>query len=111
MPSLSAANATGTLIVEQGCAPAERANFWLTMARMRPLLGSMAVTVPFMLPSASMAAARTVASSPSVMSPAQFRASALAGLAGGRAAAALAQPADAAARFGTLGNLGPRAAG
>ncbi len=41
-------------MVEQGCAPLESASFWLTMARMRPLVGSIATTVPFMLPSASM---------------------------------------------------------
>ena len=39
------------------------------MARMRPLVGSMATTVPFMLPRASMAAWRTTGSSPAVMSP------------------------------------------
>src|SRR5579871_883551 len=39
------------------------------MARMRPLVGSMATTVPFMLPSASIAAWRTTGSSPSTMSP------------------------------------------
>ncbi len=49
MPSLKAARATETLIVEQGCAPLESASFWLTIARMRPLLGSMATTVPFMI--------------------------------------------------------------
>src|SRR3954464_3031908 len=39
------------------------------MARMRPLVGSMATTVPFMLPRASIAAWRTTGSSPSTMSP------------------------------------------
>jgi hypothetical protein len=33
-------------MVEQGCAPLDRASFWLTMASTRPLVGSMA-TVPF----------------------------------------------------------------
>ena len=56
-------------MVEQGCAPLDRASFWLTMARTRPLVGSMATTVPFMLPSASIAAWRTIGSSPAVMSP------------------------------------------
>ena len=56
-------------MVEQGSAPPLRASFWLTMARMRPLLGSIATTVPFMLPSAAIAAARTTGSSPVVTSP------------------------------------------
>jgi hypothetical protein len=55
-PSLSAASATESLMVEQGCAPLESASLWLTMARMRPLVGSIATTVPFMLPKASIAA-------------------------------------------------------
>ena len=56
-------------MVEQGCAPLESASFWLTMARMRPLVGSIATTVPFMLPRASIAAWRTTGSSPAVTSP------------------------------------------
>ena len=39
-PSESAASATVSLMVEQGSAPGESASFWLTMARMRPLEGS-----------------------------------------------------------------------
>jgi hypothetical protein len=57
------------LIVEHGSAPLESASFWFTIARMRPLEGSMASAVPFMLPSASTAAARTTGSSPAVTSP------------------------------------------
>ena len=56
-------------MVEQGSAPLESASFWLTMARMRPLEGSMASAVPFKLPSAWTAAARTTGSSPAVESP------------------------------------------
>ena len=56
-------------MVEQGSAPGERAMRWLTMARMRPLAGLMTTAVPFILPSASMTAARMVGSSPAVMSP------------------------------------------
>ena len=55
-------------MVEQGCAPLESANFWFTMASTRPLVGSMASTVPFMLPRASIAAWRTTGSSPAVTS-------------------------------------------
>ncbi len=69
-PSESAAIATVSLMVEQGSAPGESASFWLTMARMRPLEGSMTTAVPFMSPSASMAAWRTTGSSPAVTSPA-----------------------------------------
>jgi hypothetical protein len=70
MFSLSAAKATEILIVEHGSAPSDSASFWFTMASTRPLFGSMATTVPFILPSASMAACRTTGSSPAVTSPA-----------------------------------------
>ena len=69
-PSFKAARATATLIVEHGSAPELSASFWFTMAKIRPEDGSMARTVPFMLPSASMAAERTTGSSPAVTSPA-----------------------------------------
>ncbi len=71
-PSDSAAMATVILMVEQGSAPGESASFWLTMARMRPLDGSMTTAVPFMSPSASMAAWRTTGSSPPAISPAKM---------------------------------------
>jgi hypothetical protein len=73
-PSESAAMATVSLIVEQGSAPGESASFWFTMARMRPFEGSMTTAVPFMSPSASIAAWRTTGSSPAVMSPANWSA-------------------------------------
>jgi hypothetical protein len=44
--SLSPAKATEILTVEQGWKPPLRASFWLTMLRMRPLLGSAATTEP-----------------------------------------------------------------
>ena len=44
--SLSAARATETLIVEQGWNPVPKAIFWLTMLRIRPLLGSTTTTEP-----------------------------------------------------------------
>jgi len=58
--SLRAASATDSLMVEQGCAPLDNANFWFTMVKTRPLVGSIASTVPFMLPRASIAAWRTI---------------------------------------------------
>ena len=57
------------MMVEQGSAPLESASFWLTIARIRPLEGSIASAVPFRLPSPWMAAARTTGSSPAVESP------------------------------------------
>jgi len=56
-------------MVEQGSAPPDSASFWFTMARMRPFEGSITTAVPFMSPSASMAAWRTSGSSPAILSP------------------------------------------
>ena len=44
--SFNAAKATETLIVEQGWKPPPRANFWLTIVRMRPVVGSTTTTAP-----------------------------------------------------------------
>src|SRR5262249_28202247 len=67
--SSSAARAMVGLMVEQGIAPSEYAIFWFTTVRMRPLLGSTATTEPLYLPRASTAAARTIGSSFSAISP------------------------------------------
>src|ERR1017187_4827523 len=69
MPSLKAARAVTSLMVEHGTNPLFNASFWLTTLRTRPLVGSTATTAPFMVPSASTAARRTVRSSPSTLSP------------------------------------------
>jgi hypothetical protein len=68
-PSLKAAKAVTSLMVEHGTNPLFRASFWLTMLRTRPLDGSTATTAPFKVPSASTAARRTVRSSASTLSP------------------------------------------
>ena len=64
-PSRSAANATETLIVEQGWKPPPKASCWLTIVRIRPVLGSATTTEPLIGPSASIAALRISGSSPS----------------------------------------------
>src|ERR1035441_10538891 len=69
MPSLKAARAVTSLMVEHGTNPLFNASFWLTTLRTRPLVGSTTTTAPFMVPSASTAARRTVKSSPSTLSP------------------------------------------
>jgi hypothetical protein len=72
IPSERAASATESLIVEQGSAPGDRASFWFTMARILPLEGSITTAVPFIPPSASIAAWRTTGFSPAVMSSAKI---------------------------------------
>src|SRR3954454_11980099 len=67
--SLSAAREVTNLMVEQGIKPLARASFWLTMVRIRPLVGSATTTLPFMVPSAATAARRITRSSPSTLSP------------------------------------------
>src|SRR6266536_4324983 len=67
--SLSAASEVTSLMVEQGMKPFLNASFWLTTVRTRPLDGSTATTLPFIVPRAATAARRTERSSPSMLSP------------------------------------------
>src|SRR5260370_29988124 len=67
--SRRAARATLNLIVEQGWTPPPRASFWFTIVRMRPLVGSTTTIEPLYGPRASIAAERTVKSSPVGSSP------------------------------------------
>ncbi len=63
-PSSSAPRATASLTVEHGWNPAERASFWFTMVRIRPVAASTTTTLPLKFPRARTAAARTTADSP-----------------------------------------------
>src|SRR5689334_8690910 len=67
--SVRAASDVTSLIVEHGVNPLFSPKFWLTMLRMRPLVGSATTTLPFIVPSAATAARRIVRSSPSTLSP------------------------------------------
>src|ERR1035441_4090064 len=68
-PSVSAASAVTSLMVEHGTNPVFRASFWLTMVRMRPVDGSTTTTLPAKVPRAVTAARRMTRSSPSTLSP------------------------------------------
>src|ERR1022692_572372 len=67
--SVRAAREVTSLMVEHGVNPLVSPSFWLTMVRMRPLVGSTTTTLPFMLPRAATAERLTVRSSPSTLSP------------------------------------------
>src|ERR1035438_398595 len=68
-PSVKAARAVTSLMVEHGTNPVLSANFWLTILRMRPLVGSTTTTLPAKVPRAATAARRMTRSSPSTLSP------------------------------------------
>src|ERR1035441_5963749 len=68
-PSVRAASAVTSLMVEHGTNPVFSASFWLTMVRMRPVDGSTTTTLPAKVPRAATAARRMTRSSPSTLSP------------------------------------------
>src|ERR1017187_2046965 len=67
--SVRAAREVTSLMVEHGINPLVSPSFWLTMVRLRPLVGSTTTTLPFMLPRAATAERLTARSSPSTFSP------------------------------------------
>src|ERR1035441_4025482 len=68
-PSVKAARAVTSLMVEHGTNPVLSASLWLTILRMRPLVGSTTTTLPAKVPRAATAARRMTRSSPSTLSP------------------------------------------
>src|ERR1017187_1845471 len=68
-PSVKAARAVTSLMVEQGTNPVLSASLWLTILRMRPLVGSTTTTLPAKVPRAAGAAGGVAVSSPSALSP------------------------------------------